>query len=70
MKLKSYFTAALFVCLTLGLATSCKEKDPAKGFTLSKEELTIGVGQSVYYREQYLQCNLEQRGDSFRNGKR
>ena len=48
MKLKSYFTAALFVCLTLGLATSCKEKDPAKGFTLSKEELTIGVGQSVY----------------------
>ena len=54
MKLKSYFTAALFVCLTLGLATSCKEKDPVKG----------------YYREQYLQCNLEQRGDSFRNGKR
>ena len=48
MKLKSYFTAALFVCLTLGLATSCKEKDPAKGFTLSKEELTIGVGQNVY----------------------
>ena len=48
MKLKSYFKAALFVCLTLGLATSCKEKDPAKGFTLSKEELTIGVGQNVY----------------------
>ena len=48
MKLKSYFTAALFVCLTLGLATSCKEKDSAKGFTLSKEELTIGVGQNVY----------------------
>lgn len=48
MKLKSYFTAALFVCLTLGLATSCKEKDPVKGFTLSKEELTIGLGQSVY----------------------
>ena len=48
MKLKSYFKAALFVCLTLGLATSCKEKDPVKGFTLSKEELTIGLGQSVY----------------------
>ena len=48
MKLKSYFTAALFVCLTLGLATSCKEKDPVKeSFSLSKGEVKIGLRQTI-----------------------
>ena len=48
MKLKSYFTAALFVCLTLGLAMSCKEKDPVKEiFSLSKGEVKIGLRQTI-----------------------
>ena len=48
MKLKSYFTAALFVFLTLGLATSCKEKDPVKEiFSLSKGEVKIGLRQTI-----------------------